>query len=141
MATHFACVQLLCEKYNIDATRLFNIDKSGFSIRSMTLGRTKCIVQVGSRGNTSEPKLCGKCEHVTFMPVISASSQIYTPIVVLSGMETNYRKRSNSTFETPAEYLPQPKYLFMRTLELVDTEIFFTWAQHFIRETGYLRRE
>lgn len=138
VAEHFARIRAITEKHGInDPTRIINLDESGFSIRGMTLGgRSKCVVSQGSRGNTTEPKFKGTCDHVTLMPVVSASGQAYTPVIVLPGKEARYRKRSSGIFETPADYLPQPNYLFMRQIAGVDSDIFYTWAQNFVDETA-----
>ena len=142
VATHFARIKALCAKHSIsDGCYVFNLDESGFSIRGMTLGgRSKCIVQRGTRANTREPKFKGTCDHVTLMPVVSAAGQVYTPVVVLPGKEARYRKRPDGSFETPSRYLPTPNYLFMRPIAGVDSTIFHTWAEHFVQETAFLRR-
>ena len=84
VASHYARVRAHFEKYEIDATRILNLYESVFSIRSMTLGRSKCLVKIGSRGNTTEPKFRATCDHVTIMTVISASGQIYTCLLYTS---------------------------------------------------------
>lgn len=120
---------------------MFNSDESGFSLRGMTLGRSKCIVRSVMRANTRELKFRGTCDHVTVMPVISAAGQVMTPLVVFPGREEKWRKRSDGKFETPADFLPQPNNLTMRPIAGVDTEIFLKWAHNFVQETRLLRRE
>lgn len=88
VATHFARVRALCEKFDIDETRLINLDESGFSIRMTNYeyysGNDVWGIKVRCEDRyTSEKKFRGTCDHVTLMPVLSASEQIYTPLVVL----------------------------------------------------------
>lgn len=140
VATHFARLHAICEKHSInDSSRIINLDESGFSLRGMTIGRAKCIVKSGTRGNTRELKFRGSCDHVTLMPVVSAAGQVFTPLFVLPGKEARWRKRCNGKYETPSDFLPKPNLLFMRPIAGVDTNIFFEWAQHFIKETATLR--
>ncbi len=61
----------------------FNLDESGFSIRGMALGgREKCVVGKEVRPNTRYLKFQGSMDHVTVMPVVSATGQVYTPVVI-----------------------------------------------------------
>lgn len=141
-AKHFARIKALCDKHGInDGCYIFNLDESGFSMRGMTLGgRTKCVVQRGTRANTREVKFRGTVDHVTLMPVVSGSGHIYTPLFVLPGVKAKWRKVQSGGFETPADFLPSPNYMFMREVAGVDSEIFFSWALHFVEETRHLRR-
>lgn len=62
-----------------------------------------------------------------------------TPLFVLPGVEPRWKKRSGK-FEIPADFLPKPKYLYMRKVAGVDTNIFENWAQQFVDETQSIRR-
>lgn len=75
------------------------------------------------------------------MLVISVAGKILTPLVVLPGLEAKYRKQKNGKYETPADFLPWPNYLFMRPVAGVDTNILLSWAKYFVKETKNLRFE
>lgn len=142
LATHFARIKALMDKHDItEADQVLNLDESGFSMRGMSFGRSKCLVQQGTRANTRELKWRGTCDHVTVMPVISAAGQVFTPLFVLPGAEARWRKRGNGTYETPSDFLPKPNYVFMRPIAGVDTNIFYNWAVNFVQESSFLRRD
>ncbi len=56
-------------------------------------GREKCVVEKEVRLNTRYLKFKGSIDHVTVMPVVSATGQVYTPVVNLPGKKAKYRKR------------------------------------------------
>lgn len=89
VATHFARLRAVIYHSNIlDPSSVSNFDESGFSIRGMTLGeRAKCIVLGDSRVNTRELKFRRTFDYVTVMPVVSATGQVLTQVIVLPGME------------------------------------------------------
>ena len=58
------------------------------------------------------------------MPVVSVTGHIYTPVITLPGKQARYRKR-NDRYETPHQYLPLPRYLYMCEVAGMDSEIFF----------------
>lgn len=115
MAAHFARVCPVFEiNANDDPSRVFNLDQSGFSMKGVTLGRSKIVGRNGTRGNTREVKFRGAIRHFTLMPAFSAGRQSLTPLVVLPGKETKYLKRRNGKSETPGDFLPQQNYLLMQ---------------------------
>lgn len=134
VATHFARIRGLCDKYSIkQGSCIFNLDESGFSIRGMTLGgRKKCIVKKGTRANTKYVKFKGTVDHVTLMPVVSGSGQFYTPVFVLPGIESKYRKLSGNRFQNPDDFLHEPNYLYYRKITGVHGDIFYSWALNFV---------
>lgn len=88
---NFARLDSLMNDYHIkDPITIFNLYESGFCITRMNLGIKKFRVYRGERGNIFKPNVC---DNVTFMAVLSGTSQIMTPRDVLSGNEANYRKR------------------------------------------------
>lgn len=88
VAAHFACVKSLIKKHDInDVSRILNLGESGFNLRGMTLGRSKCVVASGTGENMHEPKFRGPCDLVIIKLVISAAGQILTLLVVLPGAE------------------------------------------------------
>lgn len=142
LVKHFCRLRPDMKRFDImDPTRIFNLDESGFSVKGMTLGRSKFFVPKGRRGNSIESKFRGSCDHVTMMPVISAAGQILTPLFVLPRVEERYRKRSDGKWELPTHFLPQPKLVYMNPVAGVDSNIFFSWAKQFVDETKFLRRE
>ena len=142
VAAHFARIRALCSKHRItDAYQVFNLDESGFSLRGMTHGsRSKRIVKRGSRPNSREVKWKGKCDHLTMMAVVNAAGQTFTPLFVLPGIKARYRRRTDGRYETPADFLPGPNYVYMRETAGVDSNIFLSWAENFVLETAYMRR-
>lgn len=74
------------------------------------------------------------------MAVVSAFGKDWTPAFVLLGVLARHRRRSNGQWETPADYLPKPNYLFQREVAEMDSDIFFSWANSFVEETAQLRK-
>ncbi len=72
------------------------------------------------RPNTRYLKFQGSIDHVTVMPVVSASGQVYTPVVILPGKKEKYRKRPDGRYETPQDFLPSPCYMYMREIAGMD---------------------
>ncbi len=85
-------------------------------------------------------KFRGTIDHVTLMPVVSGAGQVFTPAVVLPGVEAKYRKLRGGGFQTPANFLPESNYLFYRKIAGMDGELFYSWALNFTEETAFLRR-
>lgn len=132
---HLASINDLMEANDItEPDEVSNLDGTGISMRGMKFGRANCLAQNGTRGNTLELRWRGTCDHVTVMPIISASGLIFTPLFVLPGSEARRRKRGNGKYETPSDFLPKPDYLFMQTVAVVNTNIFSEWAVHFVQE-------
>lgn len=119
--THFSMLKSIIEKHDIkDPSCIFNVDESGFSIRGMAVGRAKSVVESGTKANMLENRFQGTCDHVILMPVVSASRQFLTPLVVLPRKEAKYRKSTNGTFDKPPDFLPKPNYLYMRPIAVAD---------------------
>lgn len=101
LAYHFAGLKEVIDKHKIrDPCRIFNLDDCGFSIRGMTLGRSKCAVKKGTIGNTRELTFKGTVDHVTMMPVILAFGKIFTPLLVSPGVDSKYCSRAIGTYKT-----------------------------------------
>lgn len=119
VATRFTYLKSLMEKRDInDASRIFNLDEFGFSLRGMTLGMSKCVVASVTRENTREQKFRVSCDHVIIMPVMFTVGQVLTPLVVLSGFEARWRKQSDGKLESLADFLLQPNYLNIMLLRM-----------------------
>lgn len=66
IAKHYERLEeLMRRKGTPDPALIFNLDKSSFSMRGMTLGRINCVVKRVERGNTSAIQLKGMFDHVT----------------------------------------------------------------------------
>lgn len=141
-ATHYnRLLKALVETFNInDPSRIFNFGKSDFSINGMTFGRSKCIVKSDTRDNTRDPMFKGTRDHVTLMPVISASGEVLNPLLVLPGTIAKYSKRIYGTFGTRADFLTQPSYVLQPSVAGVDPAMFFNGDTRFVDETTTLRR-
>lgn len=90
----------------------------------MTVGRSKCVVHRGERGNTHELKFRETYDDMILMPVVTLAGQIMKPLVVLPGFEVLYRKRPNGKYETASDYLPKPNYLLMIPVAGVEIHMF-----------------
>lgn len=90
----------------------------------MTLGRSKCIFKRDESGNTREVQFRGSCDLVSLMPIVSATGQIMTQLVILPVVEAKYRKRPNDKYDTASDLLPKRNYLHMKEIAGVDTNIF-----------------
>lgn len=82
---------------------MINVDKSGFSIRGISLGRSKSIVKVESRGNTTKATFFGTCDHISVILVTFETDKVYNSLIVLSIFEEKHLKRSDDRFETPQD--------------------------------------
>lgn len=96
------------------------------------------MVRKGSRGNTREPNVRGTVDHVTVIPVISASGQVMTLLVLFHGRIAKYRVRVKVKFETPSVYLPSTRYFYMRPVSGVDNNLFISCANIFLEETAHI---
>ncbi len=65
------------------------------------------------------------------MPVVSGYGQLCTVVFVFPGVEAKFRKLVKKQFQTPADFLPQPNYLYNRKIAGVDGDIFFSCALNF----------
>lgn len=116
-----------------DPTRIFNLDEAWFSIRGITLGRSKCVVNRGKGGNKVEANLRGTYDNLTLIPLVSAAGRIMTPTLVLLCKDAKHRKRSTGKFDTPSYFLPSPHFLYMRHIGGVNSNIFYSWAGKFVK--------
>lgn len=101
-------------------------------MRGMTCPRVNWVVNYGKRGKTREIRFRGTCCHVTLMTVVSAIVQLFKTLLVIPGVQTQYRKWSNGKHENPSDYLPITSHLQMRKMSGVDTDIFYSWARGFM---------
>lgn len=129
----------LIDKINIhDQCRIFNLDEWGFDIRGMNFS-ANCIVRSGTRWNTSEFAFKGTVDHVMLMTIVSVPDQIMKPLVVLPGVEANYRRMANGKYEARSDYLLKLNCLYMRRIDGVDTNILYSWTNKFVTEKSHLR--
>lgn len=86
MAMHFSRVKSIIDKFDIQyLTRIFNVARSACSIRGMTSGRFKYLVETYRRVNRRGVQFRGTVFHVILRTVVSASGQVLTPLVDLRG--------------------------------------------------------
>eukprot|EP00171_Calliarthron_tuberculosum_P004068 IDg4068t1 len=143
VAEHFARLRSVLDKYSItEPTHVFNLDECGFSVKGMTWGkRIKRVVHAGTTSFQRTLSWSGSVDHVTCMAVVSAAGRSWTPAFVLPGVLARYRRRQDGRWETAADFLPKPNYLYQREVAGMDSDIFYGWAQEFVEETASLRRE
>lgn len=140
MATHFARLHHVYQKFNIvNPSQIFNIDESGFSVKSATRTRTKAVFDGNERPNALALKWAENADHTTIMPVVSADGSVWTPVVIIPGARAKYRTRDDGIIESPGSFLPPNAVLGYREPAGMDTELFKEWAKNFIHETTALR--
>lgn len=105
----------------------------------MTLGGSNCAVRSGTRGKSTEVQFRGRWDHINLISVVSNYGQVMTPLIVLPGVRTKWRKRANRKIETLPEFLPQPNMIFHRPIAGVDSKIFEDWAPKFVEVKTFLR--
>ncbi|PXF46856.1 Pogo transposable element with KRAB domain [Gracilariopsis chorda] len=142
LASHFARIVQVYKEYKINSPeQVFNIDESGFSVRTATRAHSKALFNSKGRSNSVELKWSGNAQHVTIMPVVSGDGRAWSPLVVLQGARAKYRLRADGTRETPSCYLPANAITCYRDPAGVDTAVFFEWVEHFVQETTEIRRK
>lgn len=142
LAEHFARLAQAYKEYQIcSPEQIFNIDESGFSVRTATHARSKALFNSKGRSNSTELKWTANAQHVTIMPVVSGDGRAWSPLVVLPGARAEYRKREDGTLETPSCYLPFNARTVYRETAGVDSAIFLRWVHSFVEETKGLRQK
>lgn len=139
VSEHLARCKALYERYHInDGRRIFNIDQTGISFKSMR-GRCmhKGIGPVEKNIVTTGAATKGNLSFVTVMPVINAAGQALKPVIVFPGVQPHWR-RVNGNYQLAQDFLPDSHY-FQRSPAGVNSQIFFEWAQFFLEETIELR--
>ena len=119
---------------------VLNMDQSGISFAKMV--RRSLRKGIGSSGQTLTQKAIrtsGNLERVTVVPVVSASGNTYTPVVVYPGTQANYRKVRGQV-QTVLQFLPNC-YFYQREVPGVDSRIIYDWAQKFLEDTAELRKK
>lgn len=89
-----------------DTFRILNLCESEVSIRGMNLAGPNCAVMKGTRGNTTEPAFRGSSDHVTLLPLISASGRGLAPPFALHRTEKNHSKQDTGKWKSPTHFLP-----------------------------------
>jgi len=90
------------------------------------------------RSNSVELRRSSNADHVTLMPVVSADGSAWTPIAILPGKRSKWRKLPDGSIETPAHFLPHNSKLGYRDPAGKNSELFQSWAAHFVDETTVL---
>ena len=116
------------------------MDQSGISFAKM-VGR--CLRKViDSSGQTLTEKAIrtrGNLEGVAVMPVVTASGNTYSQVVVYPGTQAHYRKVRGQV-QTVQQFLPKC-YFYQREMPGVDSRIIYDWAQKFLEDTAELRKK
>ncbi len=92
------------------------------------------------RPNTKDLEFQRSTDHISVMPVVSGTGQVYAAVIVLTGEKVKVGKRPNGRYENPQGFLLSPCYMYMREIAGMDSYIFYSWAQQFVLEAGHLRR-
>lgn len=96
LASHFAGLEQAYKELKITTPeQIFNIDESGFSVRTASCAPSKALFYSRGHCNSLELKLNGNAQHVTIMPVVSADDQSWSPVVILQGTRAKFRKRED----------------------------------------------
>ena len=126
LAKHFARLKQAYEKYNITSpSQKFNLDESGFSMRTASRARAKALFDAEARSNSIELKWKQNAQNVTVMPVVSADGRCWSPVFVLSGKKQKVRELSNGTWQSPQDFLLDGSLVFFRDPAGVDSNIFY----------------
>lgn len=77
LAAHLARVALVYIEFQVlSPSKVANIDESGIYTRTEMTGRAKAAKNSKGRSNAVDPLSCRTSEHITIMPVVSATGKI-----------------------------------------------------------------
>ena len=144
LITHFATLEKLIHEYNIDDSRLFNLDEAGASPEK-NVGNKDSARRYMPRSGCHDTRMAAIANknRITIMAVISAAGQHAPPLFVLKGTQIPYRIviRSGQTItESPVTLLPRHAVMAMRAANGgVDSTNFYNWALAFLDYTKDLR--
>lgn len=142
IAKHFVRAETLCDRYHIEDPRfIFNVDESGVSAKVLLdKSKEKAVARPNATGAAPCETLDVKsnAERCTIMPVISAAGNCFNPVVVVKGKQAAWRCVDGKR-QTIHEFCPAGSYVFSRETPGVDGDIFYQWAQNFLKETESLR--
>lgn len=141
ITTHFSRVELIVEKYNIDANRLWNLDETGATPGIDTTGASR-RKRFTRRNGASDYRLAdfSRCSRASMLACISASGQAGPPLFVFKGAKLPFRdvltKDGRVITETYATHLPRHSCVAVREeVGGIDAHNFFAWAHHFVEST------
>ena len=137
---HIARMQAAMDRYNVhDARRIFNIDESGVSFRTMAGKRLRKGITTRDKqyAFSSLVRTKGSLDRVTVLCVVNAAGERFKPAIVFPGKQPHYR-RVDGVVETIHSYIPTC-YFYQCDSAGVDSSVFYDWATNFVEETAYLR--
>lgn len=146
LTTHFAEIEHLIKRFNIDPTRMSNLDETGCTPNRDLDGkiRSKTYSTRGRVALARAPHF--KSVHrVTMMSVIFASGEAGSPTFVVQGSSLPYRviKSDNGVevTESLADCIPRHGYVTTRKdVAGIDKFSFHRWAERFVKEVEDLTR-
>ena len=136
LTTHFAEIEYIIKKYQIDSTRMVNIDEAGCSpnrdanglMRAKTFSTCGMVAQYRSA-------YFKNVHRVTVLPTIFACGNVGRRTFVVQGASLAYRVINfgeKKQLESIADYLPPHAHVTTRKeLAEVDKLIFKRWAESF----------
>jgi len=106
LAKPFVRLEQVYETFGITSPQqVFNLDESGFSSRTASRARAKAVMESRGHSNSVELKRSSNAEHVTLMPVFSADGSAWTPVAIIHGKLSKWRKLPDGSIERPAHFL------------------------------------
>ena len=143
LTTHFAALDALRIEYNLDASRVWNLDETGCSPGKDTQGQTNLhrLLRRNTRSELRAPNFSYN-SRVTLMPCISAGGDAGPPLFAFKGARLPYRvviQNGVECTETLSTHLPQNSLVNMReVIAGVDGESFHQWAKVFTDYVSHL---
>lgn len=143
LVEHFAQLEKLIKTYNIDDTRIWNLDECGGTPGRDVIGNTHAS-RITRKHGGRDYKLPAfvRTNRVTLMPVVSASGDTGPPLFVFKGKLLLYRtvlQNGQKIVQTYHSVLPRCAVVAMREEHGgVDGNNFYQWAEMFIQHVHEL---
>ena len=137
LVEHFAQLETVIERHNIDSTRIWNLDECGGTPGRDVVGNTESY-RIFRRNGERDYKLPEfvRTNRITLMPVISGSGDIGPPLYVFKGVFLPYRtvlQHGEKVQQTYHSVLPRGSVVSMREQNGgVDSNNFYEWAKLFV---------
>ena len=137
LTTHFTEMVYIFKKYQIDSTRIVNIDEAGCSPNRDANGRMRAKT-FSTRSKVAQYRSAyfKNVHRVTVLPTIFACGNVGKPTFVVQGASLAYRVikvGEKKQLESIADYLPPHAHVTTRKeLAEVDSFIFKRWAESFV---------
>lgn len=138
---HFATLEKLVADYDIDASRIANLDETGVSANRDACGRIRAKHLIRTRqSQTTQQRVATfkNVDRITLMPTIFANGDTAPPLIIIQGESIPYRvieKENRYVVESVFDCLPRRSLLCTRkTIAGVDSTNFASWAAQFVNE-------